>query len=140
MTDRQPTTRFHLVFGWWSLLLFLSLGISLEAMSLLKVSWYSSPDHEVRRLMWRLGHAHGTLLSVVHIALAITLFQGSGIHPWQKWGSKCLTGASVLLPGGFLLGGAYHFEGDPGPGVFVVPIGALLLLVGVFVVAKGAGK
>ena len=138
----RPLTRFHLQFGWWSLLLFLSLGISLEVMGLLKVTWYVDAAHEVRKLMWRLGHAHGTLLSVVHIGFGITMFhsQQIGLQGWQRWGSRCLTGASFLLPGGFLLGGVYHYEGDPGPGIFAVPVGAMLLLLGVMFAAWGSGR
>jgi len=42
-----------------------------------------------------------------------------------------LTGATVLLPGGFFLGGAMIYAGDPGVGILLVPVGALLLLVAV---------
>jgi hypothetical protein len=35
----------------------------------------------------------------------------------------------LLLPLGFLLGGLWHFKDDPGIGIFLVPVGALLLLV-----------
>ena len=64
--------RFHLRFGWWSLLLFACLGLSLEAMHGFKVGWYLDVTHETRRLMFRLAHAHGTLLALGHVALAAT--------------------------------------------------------------------
>ena len=39
--------------------------------------------------------------------------------------------AAILLPGGFLLGGFFTYDGDPGSGIWLVPIGALLMLYGV---------
>ncbi len=42
-----------------------------------------------------------------------------------------LIGAAIILPGGFLLGGFVTYDGDPGTGVWLVPIGALLMLYGV---------
>ena len=41
----------------------------------------------------------------------------------------------ALLPLGFLLGGIYTYGGDPGDGILLVPVGAVLLLVAVFVMA-----
>ena len=58
----------HFRIGWWSLLLFLSLGIVMEALHGFKVGWFLDVGMETRRLMWRLAHAHGTLLSLLHIA------------------------------------------------------------------------
>jgi hypothetical protein len=49
---------------------------------------------------------------------------------------NCLLGASVLLPGGFFLGGLFLYGGDPGLGVLLVPLGALLLLVAVLLTAR----
>ena len=43
--------------------------------------------------------------------------------------SRGLRAAVVLLPLGFLLGGVWHYKSDPGIGVFLVPAGAVLLLV-----------
>ena len=64
--------RFHLRFGWWSLLVYLSIGLALEVLHGFKAEMYLSPQMEVRRLMWTLGHAHGTLLALVHLGLAAT--------------------------------------------------------------------
>ena len=44
--------------------------------------------------------------------------------------------ASVLLPGGFFLGGIAFYSGDPGLGVLLVPVGAVLLLTAVFQMAR----
>ena len=54
--------------------------------------------------------------------------------------SGCLIGASILMPGGFFLGGWVTYGGDPGLGIFLLPIGAFLLFMGVFGVASGLVK
>src|SRR5215471_12678578 len=63
----------HLRFGWWSLLVFLTLGILLEGLHGFKVGWYLSESNSTRRLMFTLAHAHGTLLGVLQIAFAASL-------------------------------------------------------------------
>jgi hypothetical protein len=45
----------------------------------------------------------------------------------------------VCLPGGFFLGGVSFYSGDPGLGVLLVPVGAVLLLAGVFMTARAMG-
>ena len=65
----DPTRRYvrrHLRFGWWSVLVFLTLGTALEVMHGFKVDWYLNVANETRRLMWTLAHAHGVLLGLVH--------------------------------------------------------------------------
>lgn len=130
--------RRHVRFGWRSLLGFLSLGIFLEVLHGLKVGAYLNVANETRRLMWTLAHAHGTLLGLIHVAFGVTIgmfgVEGPG---WRRFASPCLRGASYLLPGGFFLGGVFIYDGDPGMGIFLVPVGALLLFVGVFLIARG---
>lgn len=128
--------RRHLTFGWWSLLVFLTLGIALESLHGLKVGWYLSVANESRRLMLTLAHAHGTLLALVHLAFAATACGGD--DAWRRWASPCLVAASLLLPGGFLLGGLFVYGGDPGLGVLLVPVGAALLLAAVALTARAA--
>jgi len=124
-------------FGWWSLLLFLSLGIVLEAMHGFKIGWYLDVGNETRRLMWTLAHAHGTLLALIHIGFALSVSAlSNGNVRWRRLASPCLIGASILLPGGFFLGGIFIYGGDPGVGVLLLPIGALLLFVAIFVIAR----
>lgn len=127
----------HLRLGWWSLLAFLSLGIVLEAMHGFKIGWYLDVYNENRRLQWTLAHAHGTLLALVHIAFAISLSHWP-VSPTRELriGSSALSAGGVLMPAGFFLGGLIIYDGDPGLGVLLVPVGALCLLVGVFAAAR----
>jgi hypothetical protein len=131
--------RRHLTFGWWSLLVFLTLGILLESLHGLKVGWYLSVANESRRLMLTLAHAHGTLLALVHLAFAATACgDATDAGDWRRFASPCLVAAGVLLPGGFLLGGLFVYGGDPGLGVLLVPAGAALLLASVALTARAA--
>ena len=134
-------TRRHLRFGWWSLLCFLTLGFVLELLHGFKAGLYLDVSNETRRLMWTLAHAHGALLGLVHIlyALCLRLFPGVAARN-QGPVSLCLIGASVLLPGGFFAGGVRFYGGDPGLGILVVPVGATLLLIAVFLVGRATGS
>ena len=138
--DPVVLTQRHLRFGWWALLIFLTMGLALEAMHGFKVGAYLNVSNETRRLMWTLAHAHGTLLGVVNLAFAFTI---SRLTEWTSRprgvASICLRGATVLLPAGFFLGGLFVHGGDPGLGILLVPVGGLLLLLAVLLSALGVG-
>jgi hypothetical protein len=116
----------NLRFGWWSLLIFLSLGAVLETLHGFKIGWYVDVGNETRRLMFTLAHAHGTLLAVVNIAagLSARIVDRFTLRPYVSF---ALIWAAILLPAGFFLGGIVIYDGDPGLGVWFVPIGAALL-------------
>ncbi|MEM7233599.1 MAG: hypothetical protein AAF517_15595, partial [Planctomycetota bacterium] len=87
----------HLRIGWASLLVFLSLGIGLEALHGFKVDWYMEVANSTRREMWTLAHAHGTLISLVQIAFAATLFVLGHVTSGHKLAGRCLLAAGLLL-------------------------------------------
>ena len=122
----------HLRVGWRALLVFAALGLLLESLQGFKVAAYLDVSNETRRLMWRLAHAHGTLLAVVNILFALTLRTSPSTLPAASRISPVLIAATLLLPLGFFLGGLWFYAGDPGPGILLVPIGAGLLLLAVF--------
>ncbi|MBI3867345.1 MAG: hypothetical protein HY299_02350 [Verrucomicrobia bacterium] len=132
----DPLALRHLALGWWSLLVFLVLGIALEVLHGFKAGLYLNVSAAPRRLMWTLAHAHGTLLALVHIAFAVSL---AHLPRWptssRRTASACLTAAGLLLPLGFFLGGLFIHGGDPGLGILLVPVAATLLLIAVFSVA-----
>jgi len=123
--------RRHLQFGWWSLLLFLSLGILLEVLHGFKVQSYLSVENESRRLMWRLAHVHGGALALIHLAFALTLSSPAWEAKWRNIISPCLMAASALLPLGFFLSGLFLVEGAPSFWIILVPLGGVLLLLGI---------
>ena len=125
--------RKHLLLGWGALLLFVILGAVLESLHGFKVAWYHNVGMETRRLTWRLAHAHGTFLALVNIAFAVTLYVlgESAQGAWRRIASGCLFGATIALPAGFFLGGVVIYGGDPGFGIFISPLGALLLMIAV---------
>ena len=133
-----PTlVRRHLVFGWTSLLVFALLGIALETMHGFKVGWYLDVGHETRRLLLTLAHAHGVLIALVNLAFAATLRVLADPAAVSGLASPCLLSAGVLMPAGFLLGGLVVYDGDPGLGILLLPVGAALLVVGLGAAAHG---
>jgi len=124
----------NLRFGWWSLLVFLSLGGVLEILHGFKVGWYVDVGSDMRRLMFTLAHAHGTALALVNIAAGLTARSVKALTPRA---SVCfsLIWAGILFPVGFFLGGVVTYGGDPGLGIWLVPIAALLLFYSVVRIA-----
>jgi hypothetical protein len=129
--------RRHLRFGWWALLVFAALGLLLEALHGFKVAAYLDVSNDTRRLMWRLAHTHGTLLAAINILFALTL-RSPGAAPVRAVSriSRLLIASTVILPGGFFLGGVVFYGGDPGISVLLVPIGGVLLLAALFLIAR----
>lgn len=115
----------NLRFGWWSLLVFLSLGGILEILHGFKVGWYVDVGNEMRRLMFTLAHAHGTALALVNIAAGLT--SRAKNLPARISVSFSLIWAGVLFPLGFFLGGLGTYGGDPGLGIWLVPAAAAFL-------------
>jgi hypothetical protein len=129
----------NLRFGWWWLLVFLSLGGVLEALHGFKIGWYVDVGNDMRRLMLTLGHAHGTALALVNIAAGLTArhFANFDFRPSV---SLTLIWAGILFPVGFILGGIVTYGGDPGLGIWLVPFAAILLFYSVISIAISVTK
>ena len=135
----SDTARRHLRLGWLGLVLFVTFGLVLEGLHAFKVPFYLDVGTETRRLMWTLAHAHGTLLSLVQLAAAMAaVLLGPSVV--STGASRALVAGWFLLPVGFVLGGFGTYGGDPGPGVFLAPVGALATLVGVLMVARSVWR
>lgn len=135
--DLSNLIRRHFRLGWLVLLIFLTLGIVLEGLHAFKAATYLNPSHATRRLMWTLAHVHGTLLGLVNVGFAASMahLRPARVRASQR-ASGFLTASTILLPGGFFLGGIGFHGGDPGLGIVLVPAGALALLIGVALVVR----
>jgi hypothetical protein len=128
--------RRHRRFGWTALFVWMCGGLVLELFHGFKSGAYLLAP--LRREMWTLAHFHGALLSVVILAF-VRWAEAPGVPVAPRGrASWALIAGSVLLPLGFLIGGAFHYEGDPGFGIFLAPVGALLLLYPVGLQARAA--
>ena len=128
--------RRHLLFGWWALSGFVLLGLALEGLHGFKVDWYLDSAYETRRLLWRLAHAHGTLLAIVQLGFAFTIPYGwKGSAKGLLLTSTLFLLAALLLPLGFFLGGIKIYGGDPGIGIFLAPVGGFSMLLACLSVA-----
>ena len=138
-TLRRRLARRHHLFGWCGVLVFLTLGAALEVLHGFKIGFYLDPGSKLRREMWTLAHAHGTLLGLLNVAFA------AGLPALGSWGaaglrvaSFLLLDATALIPLGFFLGGLSPTESDPSAGVLLVPLGAVLLFAAVALVVASA--
>jgi hypothetical protein len=125
--------------GWWTLFVFTGFGLALEYLHAFKSLSYVSSGSETRRLLWTLSHAHGTLMAVINIVLGLQLrVQPAALGARVRIVSSCLIAATILLPGGFFLGGVSFYAGDQGLGSLAIPAGAILLLVALLFIARSA--
>jgi hypothetical protein len=138
--EHEALVRRHLAFGWWSLALFTSFGLLLEAGHGLKLGWYLDVGNATRRLSFTLGHAHGTLLGFANVAFALSLRHARLTAVAAARASLALRAATILMPLGFILGGVAFYAGDPGFAIALVPPGALLLVVAMVIIARGFAK
>ena len=122
--------------GWVSIAGWMSFGLLLEGLLGYKIPAFL--EDAQRRELFRLAHTHGTLLALVLIAAALCgrLFD---IRPPSVALAALRLGA-VLMPLGFLLGGIWHPEGDPGVGIWLVPPGALMVIFGAIATAMAIRK
>jgi hypothetical protein len=144
MTDADDLValrRRHLRRGWTALLVFATLGITLEGLHAFKSPAYLGVGQETRRLMWTLAHAHGVGLSLLQIAFAASLgwLEGARLPRLQR-ASALLDAATWLLPLGFFLGGIATYDGDPGVGVLLAPLGGAALWASILLVALEASR
>ena len=123
---KDPATRGALVTGWILLAVFLPLGMTLEALHALKLPVYlGSP---LRREMWTLAHAHGNLLGILCLVFAALGERAIPELAARRTISIWLRAGALVMPLGFFLGGILNSEGDPSPGILLVPLGGLCLL------------
>ena len=132
MTDseRPPV---NLRAGFLALAAFTLFGLCLEALHGFKLGFYLNVDNETRRLLWRLAHAHGALLGLVNVGYALAARAWPRLE--DRLAARALLAALLLMPLGFLLGGAFAQAGDPGAAVGLAGAGGLALFFGLVKVA-----
>lgn len=122
----DPALRKTVRTGWSLLAVSLPMGVVLEALHGFKVPAYLGS--EMRRELWRLAHAHGTLLGLLCLVFGVVAptHVADNVLPavarLVRWGA-------LLMPLGFFLGGILNSEGDPSLGIVLLPVGAVLLMV-----------
>jgi hypothetical protein len=125
-TDETSLERAHARFGWTALFAALAFGTAIEALHGVKASSYLLEP--MRREMWTLAHFHAATLAIVNLVYAAWATRPGAP---ARLASRMMIAGSVLLPVGFFLGGIAPYEGDPGVGVFLAPVGAVLVLAAV---------
>lgn len=137
MSDTESAAcRASLRFGWTAIALFLLLGLALEFLHLIKAPFYL--ETTLRRELWTLAHAHGTLLGLINVGFAATATRCLDSEAARGLASWLLRAGAAAVPAGFFLGGIGQSEGDPSLFILLVPAGALLVLAGAGITARGA--
>jgi uncharacterized membrane protein YgdD (TMEM256/DUF423 family) len=117
--------------GWIGVAIWMSFGLLVEGLI-----GFRSPAYlqdAVRRELFRLAHTHGTVLSILLLVAYLHLTNGPVEPPEPAiWSLRIGT---IVMPAGFLLGGIWHYESDPGLLIFLAPLGGLLVIFGVIAMA-----
>ena len=122
----DPWIRRALVTGWLLLAVSLPLGLTLEALHGFKIQVYLGST--LRRELWTLAHAHGTLFGVLLVLFGMSGARLGATPERLARASRWLRIGAPLVPLGFLLGGIANSEGDPSMFIVLVPVGALTVL------------
>lgn len=136
MNDDPP--RVALRTGIWLLAFSLPLGLSLEALHAWKVPVYLGSA--LRRELWTLAHAHGNLLGILCVVLALLAPRLFADERARGRTERLLAVGAVLMPVGFLLGGVMNSEGDPSFAIALVPLGGALVFVALVRTALQLGR
>jgi len=135
---KDPATRKSLIWGWTLLAVFLPMGLTLEALHALKVPVYL--ESAMRRELWTLAHAHGTLLGLLCLAFAALGERTIADADLRASVSRLLRWGAAMMPVGFFAGGVLNHEGDPSWAILLVPVGGLLLLAALLRSALAAAR
>lgn len=140
MTARAATALAvrHRVAGWTLLFVYLLFGYTLEALEGFKTE--SFVLDAIRREFWSLAHFHGALVGLLNVVYSGWAEPDGMSAAGARRASASLLAGSVFLPLGFFFGGLIHHEGEPGAGIFLVPIAALFLLFAVGAQAAAAWR
>jgi hypothetical protein len=114
-----------------SIAVWMTFGLLLEGFLGYKIPGYLLD--QTRRELFRLAHAHGTLLGVLLLAVALVTDRLAITPP--RVAQVALRIGVVLLPLGFLLAGMWHYESDPGFAIWLVPPSALLVIFSLVAIA-----
>ncbi len=135
MTEGRPTSegalRTVVAQAWIGLAAWMTFGLILEGLIGFRSPTYLQDP--TRRELFRLAHAHGTVFGI--LLLVASLAQTVGMIAPPRAAVLSLRIGTVAMPAGFLLGGIWHYGTDPGPGIFLAPLGGLMIIFGVITIA-----
>ena len=131
-SDVKAAGHSGLVFqGLIGIAVWMSFGLLLEGLIAFRIPDYLSDV--ITREMFRLAHAHGTLLSLVLVVVGLAWkSEFISVAPFVNW---MLRIGSVAMPVGFMLGGIGNSTNDPSPLVFIAPTGGVMMIFGIVAAA-----
>jgi hypothetical protein len=120
--------------GWLSIAAWMTFGLLLEGFLGYKIPTYLQDQQ--RRELFRLAHTHGTFSGLLLLIAALATQRFSLAPP--RTAQLALRIGTVLMPLGFLIAGIWHYEGDPGLAIWLVPPAALMIIFGAVALAFAA--
>jgi hypothetical protein len=117
--------------AWFGLLFWMSVGLLFEGLIGFRAPVYLQDP--LRRELFRLAHAHGTMLNI--LLLVVNLYLVRDLISPPKIAVRALQAGVIVMPFGFLLGGLWHYESDPNFLIFLAPVGGLLIIFGIAAIA-----
>jgi hypothetical protein len=120
--------------GWFGIAVWMTLGLILEGL----IGWRNPAYLESawKRELCRLAHAHGTLFSLILVAVSVAS-KSETIKPSVS-AVYALRIGSILMPAAFLAATWGSTETDPGWAIWLAPVGGLLMIYGVAAAAFSA--
>jgi hypothetical protein len=134
----EGRSRAHARFGWTLLLVALAFGAVLETLEGFR--WAPLVRDAWLQRLWSLAHFHGAAFGLLNLLSAQWADTRALSEGRRTSASRALMLGSAAMPLGFLLGGIGHPEGDPSIGIFLAPVGGLLVLYPVAVQAIAAWR
>lgn len=122
--------------AWFGLFFWMSMGLLFEGLIGFRAPVYLQDS--LRRELFRLAHAHGTILSI--LLLIVNLYLVKELISPPRLAVRALQAGVLVMPFGFLLGGLWHYESDPNFLIFLAPLGGLLIIFGVAAIALSSLK
>ena len=122
--------------AWLSIAIWMTFGLLLEGFLGYKIPAYLQDQQ--RRELFRLAHTHGAFLGLL-LLVAVLATHRFNLTPPRAAQVALRIGTSVV-PIGFLLAGIWHYEGDPGLAIWLVPPAALLIVFGAIAFALASRK
>ena len=122
--DVQPWVRTAIFQALAGIAVWMTFGLLLEGLIGYKTPVYLQDP--LRRELFRLAHAHGTLLSL--LLLGVTLVCDRFELRPSSLVTIALRSGVILMPLGFLFGGLWHYESDPGIGIWLAPVAGIMVV------------
>jgi len=94
-------------------------------------------DNELRRGLWRAGHAHAGVLLILSLVALLYVDQASLSKGWKRWARNLIPLSAILLPAAFFLSVLHPDATEPNALIYLAYLGAASLTGGLLILGIG---